>query len=57
MFGVYFSPNQRIIVCGYKLHEKPIMKEKQTFSLVSDIDNEKTFFFFIVKLTLLMKNF
>ena len=33
------------------------MKEKQTFSLVSDIDNEKTFFFFIVKLTLLMKIF
>ena len=40
MFEVYFSPHQRN-VCEYKLHGKPIMKEKQTFSLVSDIDVEK----------------
>ena len=40
MFEVYFSPHQRN-VCEYKLHGKLIMKEKQTFSLVSDIDVEK----------------
>ena len=28
----------------YELHGKPITKEKQTFSLISDIDVEKTVF-------------
>ena len=26
LFGVYFSPYQRNIICEYKLHGKPIMK-------------------------------
>ena len=39
MFKDYFSPHQRNIVCEYKLYGKPIMKYKQTFSLVSDIDS------------------
>ena len=43
MFEVYFSPHQRN-VCEYKLHGKPTMKEKQTFSLVSDTDLGKTRF-------------
>ena len=36
--------HQRNIVCEYKLNGKPIMKEKSTFSFVSDIDVEKTCF-------------
>ena len=52
MFEVYFSPHQRN-VCEYKLHGKPIMKEKQTFSLVSDIKSKKISFF-NVKLKLLI---
>ena len=44
MFEVYFSRHQRNIVCEYKLYRKPIMKLKQTFSLVSDTDVEKTCF-------------
>ena len=44
MFGVYFSPHQRNIVCKYKLHGKPIMKWKQTFSLASETDVEKPAF-------------
>ena len=51
MFEVYFSPHQRN-VCEYKLHGKPIMKEKQKFSFVSGIDVEK-FRFFNVKLNLI----
>ena len=39
---VYFSSHQRNIVCEYKLNGKPTIKWKQTFSLVSDIDVEKT---------------
>ena len=27
MFGVYFSPQQRNIVCEYKLQRKPIPKQ------------------------------
>ena len=36
----YFSPHKRNIVCKYKLHGKPVMKLKHTFSFVSDIDVE-----------------
>ena len=39
--------------CEYKPHGKPIMKQKQTFSLVPDIDVENTYSF-NAKLTLLM---
>ena len=41
---VYFSSHKRSIVCEYKLNGKPTMKEKQTFSLVFDIDVEKARF-------------
>ena len=44
VFRVYSSPNQRNIVCEYKLHGKTIMTQKQTFSSASDIDVEKTCF-------------
>ena len=43
MFGVYFSSQQRNIVCECKLHGKPIIKKK-TFSLVSDDDVKKAVF-------------
>ena len=49
-FGVYFSPHQINIVCEYKL------QRKQTFSLVSDIDVEKSCSF-NAKLKWLMNNF
>ena len=42
LFGVYFSPHQRNIVCEYKLHGKRIMKYQN--ELVSDIDVEKPVF-------------
>ena len=44
LLGVYFSPHQRNIASKYKLQRKAIMKKK-TFSLVSDIDVEKSCFF------------
>ena len=44
LFGVYFSPHQRSILCEYELQMKPIMKQKQTFSLASDVDVEKPSF-------------
>ena len=49
-------PHQRSIVSEYKLHGKPIMKNKPTFSLISDIDVEKTCFF-NVKLNYFRINF
>ena len=46
MFGVLFLTTPKNILCEYKLHEKLIMKKekkkKEAFSLVSDIDVEKT---------------
>ena len=39
----------------YIFHGKPFMKQKQTFSLVSDIDVEKNVFY--VKLNLFKNNF
>ena len=56
VFGVYFSPHQRNIICEYELHGKPIMKWRLSFALVSDTDVEKTGFF-NEKLKLLMDNF
>ena len=41
---VYFLSHQKNTVCEYKLNWKSTMKYKQTFSLVSDIDVEKTCF-------------
>ena len=40
----YFSSHQRNIVREYKLHGKPTMKQKQIFSLVTDVDIEKPVF-------------
>ena len=56
VFRGYFSSYRRNIACEYKLHRKPIIKYKQTFSLVSDTDVEKTCFL-KGKLKLLMNNF
>ena len=47
MFGVLFLTTPKNILWEYKLHEKLIMKKekkkkKEAFSLVSDIDVEKT---------------
>ena len=50
VFKVNSWPHQRNIVCKYKLHGKPIMKWKQTFSLASDLDVEYWYWFFNVKL-------
>ena len=50
------SPHETNIACKYRLHRKPIMKYKQTFSLVSDIHVVKACFL-NVKLKLLMNNF
>ena len=41
---VYFTPHQRYIACEYRLQRKSIMKQQQTFSLVPDIDVEKSCF-------------
>ena len=41
IFSLYFSPHQINIVYEYKLHGKPVMKFKQTFLIVSDIDVKK----------------
>ena len=57
-FSVYFSLHQRNMVYKYKLQRKPIVKEMQfTFSLFSDIDFEKSYFFFQVELKFLFNNF
>ena len=52
----FISHHTEEIVCEYELHGKPIMKWKQTFSLVSDIDVEKTCFF-NAKVKFLMNDF
>ena len=53
VFKVNSWPHQRNIVYKYKLHGKPIMKWKQTFSLASDLDVEYWYWFFNVKLNFL----
>ena len=53
VFKVKSWPHRRNIVCKYKLHGKPIMKWKQTFSLASDLDVEYWYWFFNVKLNFL----
>ena len=52
----YHHAKKIFYVNEYKLHRKPIMKYKQTFSFVSDTDVEKIGFFY-VKLILFTNDF
>ena len=54
VFGVYFSPYQRNIVCEYKLHGKPIMKYQSWTCFWYWCSRNQ---FFNVKLKLLMNKF
>ena len=45
LFGLLFLITSKKYFMWNKLQKKPVMKSKQTFSLVSDIDVEKSNFF------------